>query len=113
MRYADLLLWCAEALNESKDAPDTEVYKYVDMVRERAGLKGVLESWENYSNQPEKPKTKAGMRDIIQQERKIEFACEGAYYWDSHRWKNRFEGAEQVDPGGGMSTRRNWKITTR
>ena len=39
MRFADLLLLCAEALNESKDAPDAEVYKYVDMVRERAGLK--------------------------------------------------------------------------
>ena len=99
MRYADLLLWCAEALNESKDAPDTEVYKYVDMVRERAGLKGVLESWENYSNQPEKPKTKAGMRDIIQQERKIEFACEGAYYWDSHRWKTALKEQNRLIQG--------------
>ena len=27
------------------------------------------------------------MREIIQRERKIEFACEGVYYWDSHRWK--------------------------
>ena len=27
------------------------------------------------------------MRAIIQRERKIELACEGVYYWDSHRWK--------------------------
>jgi hypothetical protein len=27
------------------------------------------------------------MREIIQRERKIELACEGHYYWDSHRWK--------------------------
>lgn len=87
MRFADLLLFYAEALNEMKDAPDAEVYKYIDMVRERAGLDGVVESWAAHSNQPEKPKTKAGMRDIIQRERKIEFACEGVYYWDSHRWK--------------------------
>ncbi len=87
MRFADLLLWCAEALNESKDVPDAEVYQYIDMVRERAGLQGVVESWANYSNQPDKPQTKSGMREIIQQERKIEFACEGVYYWDSHRWK--------------------------
>ena len=87
MRFADLLLMCAEALNESKDAPDAEVYKYIDMVRERAGLKGVVESWSKYSNQPAKPTTKAGMRDIIQRERKIELACEGSYFWDSHRWK--------------------------
>lgn len=87
MRFADLLLLCAEALNESKDAPDAEVYKYVDMVRERAGLKGVVESWQKYSNQANKPSTKVGMREIIQRERKIELACEGVYYWDSRRWK--------------------------
>jgi hypothetical protein len=87
MRFADLALFYAEALNEVKDAPDAEVYKYVDMVRARAGLKGVVESWATYSNQPDKPNTKAGMREIIQRERKSEFACEGVYYWDSHRWK--------------------------
>lgn len=87
MRFADLLLMCAEALNESKDAPDAEVYKYIDMVRERAGLKGVVESWNKYSIHPEKISTKEGMREIIQRERKVELACEGAYYWDSHRWK--------------------------
>lgn len=87
MRFADLLLMYAEALNESKGAPDAEVYQYIDMVRERAGLKGVVESWQTYSNQPDKPRTKSGMREIIQRERKVELACEGAYYWDSHRWK--------------------------
>lgn len=87
MRFADLLLLCAEALNESKSAPDQEVYLYIDSVRSRAGLKGVVESWANHSNQPSKPLTKEGMRQIIQQERKIELACEGSYYWDSHRWK--------------------------
>ena len=87
MRFADLLLFYAEALNETKETPDAEVYQYVDMVRNRAGLEGTVESWEKYSNQPDKPKTKIGMRDIIRQERKIEFACEGVYYWDSHRWK--------------------------
>ncbi|WP_343704666.1 RagB/SusD family nutrient uptake outer membrane protein [Chitinophaga sp.] len=87
MRYADLLLLCAEALNESKTAPDDEVYSYIDSVRARAGLKGVLESWQQYSNQPGKPLSREGMRQIIQQERKIELAAEGVYYWDSHRWK--------------------------
>lgn len=87
MRYADLLLMYAEALNESKDAPDAEVYKYIDIVRERAGLGGVQDCWRKYSNQPDKPSTKEGMREIIRHERKVELACEGAYYWDSHRWK--------------------------
>lgn len=87
MRFADLLLLYAEALNESKEAPDDEVYKYIDMVRERAGLEGVVDSWTKYSNRPEKVTTKEGMREIIQRERKVELTCEGQYYWDSRRWK--------------------------
>ncbi len=87
IRFADLLLYYAEALNEVKDAPDAEVYKWIDMVRERAGLKGVVESWKKYSNQPDKPLTKTGMREIIHRERMIELACEGAQYWDVRRWK--------------------------
>lgn len=86
MRFADLILFTAETLNESKDAPDAEVYQYIDMIRERAGLEGVIDSWKKSIN-PNKPTTKTGMRDIIQRERKIEFACEGVYYWDSRRWK--------------------------
>ena len=99
MRYADLLLMCAEALNESKDAPGAEVYKYIDMVRERAGLKGVVESWSKYSKQPNKPTTKEGMRDIIRQERKIELTCEGSYYWDSHRWKTALAEQNRIIEG--------------
>lgn len=99
MRFADLLLMCAEALNESKDVPDAEVYKYIDIVRERAGLKGVVESWSKYSNQPDKPKTQAGMREIIQRERKIELACEGVYFWDSHRWKTALKEQNRMISG--------------
>src|SRR5690606_1123229 len=34
-RLADLYLLYAEALNESLSAPNAEVYKYIDMIRER------------------------------------------------------------------------------
>jgi hypothetical protein len=87
MRFADLLLLTAEALNESKANPDTEVYQYIDMVRERAGLEGVVESWKKYSVNPDNPADKVKMREIIRRERKIELACEGHYYWDVRRWK--------------------------
>jgi hypothetical protein len=91
LRFADLLLLAAEALNETAPddnaQPDPEVYTYIDMVRERAGLDGVVDSWRNFSNEPGKPLTKKGMREIIRRERKIELACEGHYFWDSHRWK--------------------------
>ncbi|MEQ6121853.1 RagB/SusD family nutrient uptake outer membrane protein [Reichenbachiella sp. MALMAid0571] len=87
MRLSDLYLLYAEALNESLDVPNTDVYEYIDLVRKRAGLKGVVESWTNHSNIPGKPTTKEGMREIIRKERTIELAFEGKRYWDIRRWK--------------------------
>ena len=87
LRLADLYLYYAEALNEVKDAPDEEVYRYIDLVRNRAGLKGVVDSWAEHSKFPGKPATKSGMREIIHRERMIELAFEGQRYWDLRRWK--------------------------
>jgi hypothetical protein len=87
MRLADLYLLYAEALNESLGAPNSEVYEYMDIVRERAGLKGVVESWREYSSLPDKPLTKTGMRDIIHQERMIELCFESKRFWDLRRWR--------------------------
>lgn len=75
-RMADAYLGYAEALNESMGAPNTDVYKYVNMIRERAGI----------------PPLKAGlnkeeMRAAIQQERRVEFNCEGIRIHDLRRWK--------------------------
>lgn len=87
LRLADLYLLYSEVLNEVKSAPDEEVYKWIDLVRKRAGLEGVVDSWAKYSNRPDKPLTKDGMREIIHQERLIEFFCEISSYWDMRRWR--------------------------
>jgi hypothetical protein len=90
MRLADLYLLYAEALNECTEGngtPAADVYKYINLVRERAGLKSVQESWDNYSIYPDKYKTKVGMRDIIRQERRIELCFEGHAWFDLRRWK--------------------------
>jgi hypothetical protein len=87
IRLADLYLLYAEALNESKSKPDAEVYRWIDSVRHRAGLKGVVESWAK-SSVPNKPSTKDGMREIIKRERLIELAYEGQRFWDLRRWKD-------------------------
>jgi len=86
MRLSNLYLLYAESLNEL-NGPGSGVYYWVDQVRERAGLNGVVESWTNFSNQSNKFSTKEGMRKIIQQERSIELAFEGQRYWDLRRWK--------------------------
>ncbi len=87
IRLADLYLMYAEALNETLSNPTSEVYTYIDLVRKRAGLDGVQESWQKYSKYPDKPNTKTGMREIIHIERLNELACEGKRFWDLRRWK--------------------------
>ncbi|MDR1154854.1 MAG: RagB/SusD family nutrient uptake outer membrane protein [Bacteroidales bacterium] len=87
IRLPDLYLLYAEALNESLDTPDDEVYRWVDIVRTRAGLDGVLRSWE-FSLVPDKPTYKEGMREIIKRERLIELSCEGQRSFDLRRWRD-------------------------
>lgn len=86
IRLADLYLLYSEALNEVKEEPDSEVYYWIDKVREKAGLDGVEASWQNSAKNPDKPSTKNGMREIIQRERLIELAFEGQRFWDLRRW---------------------------
>lgn len=86
MRLADLYLLYAEALNE-QNGPSDEAFTYINKVRERAGLQSVQNSWTTYSTNAGKYTTKAGLREIIQQERQIEFAFEGHGFWDLRRWK--------------------------
>lgn len=87
IRLADLYLLYAEALNEMKSTPDKEVYSWIDLIRERAGLEGVVTSWAK-SIFPSKPTTQAGMREIIKRERLIELAFEGQRSGDLRRWKD-------------------------
>ena len=87
IRVADLYLLYAETLNESASTPPDDAYKYLDLVRKRAGLKGVKEAWQKYSIYPDKPLSKEGLREIIHRERANELAFEGQYYWDIRRWK--------------------------
>ncbi|MDR0333877.1 MAG: RagB/SusD family nutrient uptake outer membrane protein [Dysgonamonadaceae bacterium] len=87
IRLADLYLMYAEARNESLAAPDATVHHFVDEVRQRAGLNGVVESWAQHSIFPGRPLTQDGMRAIIRRERLIELSGEGKRFWDMRRWK--------------------------
>ncbi len=91
MRLSDLYLLYAECLNETLTRPNDEVYKYVQKVRTKAGLDtetgSLVDTWATYSNNPTKPTTKAGMREIIQRERMIELSFEGQRFYDLRRWK--------------------------
>ncbi len=91
IRLADLYLLYAEALNECQATPDAEVYKYIQLVRDKAGLDketgNLVDTWASYSKNQDKPKTQEGMREIIRRERLIELAFEGHRFYDLRRWR--------------------------
>jgi hypothetical protein len=93
VRLSDLYLLYAEALNESKSAPDTEVWNWVDSIRLRAGLETVVRSYEEYAipSMKTKPLRKDGMRDIIKRERLIELSFESQRFFDLLRWKDAMQ----------------------
>lgn len=88
LRMSDLYLMRAEASNEYY-GPSAEVYSDINKIRQRAGIPNVEEVWSNISlaRNPNKHLTKEGLRDIILQERSIEFAFEGIRFWDMWRYK--------------------------
>lgn len=86
LRLGDLYLLYAEALNEM-NGPTEEAYDYVNLIRAKADLPTIQESWTNYSTNPGKYTNKDGFRDIIHRERAIEMAMEGQRFWDLRRWK--------------------------
>jgi len=92
IRLTGLYLLYAEALNESNPAPTEEVFKWIDMVRERAGVPPVKEAYQKaVSSKKSKPNTKSGMRDIIKKERRIELSFENARFYDLLRWKDAYQ----------------------
>ena len=68
LRYSDVLLMYAEAINES-EGPSVAAYNAVNLVRNRAGLENLPEGL-----------SREDFKDAILEERKLEFVCEG------HRW---------------------------
>jgi hypothetical protein len=91
IRMADLYLMKAECLNEVKPQPDKEVWDEINKVRRRAGIPDVEDVWANAtltaSTYLNRHRTKAGMREIILQERSIEMAFEGTRFFDVRRHK--------------------------
>lgn len=78
-RLADFYLMYAEAANEV-NPNDVRVLKYLNLVRERAGLPGVE------TLNPAIRGNQELQRVAIQRERQVELATEGQRYFDVRRW---------------------------
>ncbi|WP_299096336.1 RagB/SusD family nutrient uptake outer membrane protein [uncultured Bacteroides sp.] len=78
IRYAEILLNYAEALNEVQ-GPCKEVYDQLDLIRHRAGITGNVADRTDLN-------TKEKMRNFIRKERTVELAFEEHRAWDVRRW---------------------------
>lgn len=79
IRYAEIILNYAEALNEA-EGPSTTVAGLLDLVRHRAGITG------NVADRADLMGDKTAMRNFIHKERTVEFAFEEHRPWDVRRW---------------------------
>ncbi|MBQ8484349.1 MAG: RagB/SusD family nutrient uptake outer membrane protein, partial [Bacteroidales bacterium] len=99
-RLGEIYLNYAEALNEAEDTPNADVYEYLNAIRKRGGIPELSGTY-----------SKAQMRTLIRQERRVELAFETHRYFDVRRWKiaektengplygmNINAGTSQVDP---------------
>lgn len=88
LRYADVLLMYAEALNEIHNGPTTAAYNSINDVRNRANLPN-LTSGLNYQQ----------FKDSVLQERQLEFVMEGQRWYDLIRHKKLKEKVEDAKEG--------------
>lgn len=95
IRYAEILLNYAEAQNEAA-GPDESVFKAIEAVRQRAGLRPYELPRDLDQDQ---------MRKVIRDERRVELAFEGFRFFDVRRWmiadstENQMMHGMEVDRG--------------
>ncbi len=82
IRLGELYLIIAEAAAESGDLDTAK--KYLNKVREKAGIPTVEDSWRNV---PGVTLNQAKLVEIVRRERLIELFMEGDLLWDAKRWK--------------------------
>lgn len=78
IRYAEILLNYAEAMNEV-NGPSTEVFNALQQIRDRVGLTAQLSDRADLQ-------TKEALRNFIRKERTVELAFEDHRSWDLRRW---------------------------
>lgn len=103
IRYADILLSLAEAINE-QGAPTPEAYELINQVRRRAFAKPI--------NTPDPTIDLVGLtqttfRAAIQEERKKEFVQEGQRWFDLVRWGTLVTEVKKVTAKNSVSERNN------
>lgn len=91
IRLAELYLGYAEAYANYYGRLDGDGAKYFDLVRSRAGLKGIAETHPNAG--------KDELVEAVRREKTVEFMFEGQMFWDYRRWKIAKEAWSGMEDG--------------
>lgn len=97
IRYAEILLNYAEALNEVS-GPGAAVFNTLQKLRDRVGMTAKLANRTDLQN-------KDNLRNFIRKERTVELAFEDHRSWDVRRWNKAVEALSR--PVYGMTITRN------
>ncbi|GGF24384.1 hypothetical protein GCM10011339_10630 [Echinicola rosea] len=97
LRYAEVLISFAEAQNEVS-GPTPEVEEVIFTLRERAGIDPGIDGRFGLPQ----GLTKEAMREVIHNEKRVEFAFEEHRYWDLRRWKKATEVYSAENPVRGL-----------
>lgn len=97
IRYSDVLLMLAEAINEVNNGPTTDAYNYINMVRRRAFGKPVntADATVDYTGL-----NKEDFRKAIYSERRKEFVIESQNWFDGKRFWDLFTQAVSQESVG-------------
>ncbi len=105
IRYAEILLNYAEAMNEV-NGPSAEVFYALQQIRNRVGMTAKLENRADLQD-------KTALRNFIRKERTIELAFENHRFWDVRRWNVAIKALTRPIYGMNISKNGNNVLYTR
>ena len=105
IRYAEILLNYAEALNEAQ-GPSDEVFNTLQAIRDRAGMTTKLSARADLQ-------TQEALRNFIRKERTVELAFEDHRAWDVRRWNVAVQALARPIYGMDITTENGKFVYTR
>jgi hypothetical protein len=100
LRYADVLLIKAEAINELNQGPNDEAYAAINQVRRRAYRQPLTQPSEfDFANLSYEQ-----FRDSLRDERFFEFVYEQQRFFDLVRWRILVKTVKTINPDNGSDT---------
>jgi len=111
MRYAEVLLIAAEALNEINGGPNAEAEGYINQIKERA--RNWAETMTDFPEDVTAGLSQADFHDLVIEERRLELAFEFKRWYDIKRLdigNEAFKGVNSLEPHDNFDPNRDYLL---